>query len=235
MYRAAFIICIFNFILPVQITGAKNSGKSFRDDPKVFSGRLSRLNRKARLIRVKADFGNSKFLRIQDRVEFWNEMTPLKKCTAVVEGKSAEYFLMKVEDFYQCITKVGFTVGQLLFFSSKDLEFNLAVARELVDILFKKRLVLSGKMKRLKLELEGYKRKKEIIDTRYKALIDQVQREWDESIGDLEQIRSQKYQSFKAAEADVSDIDFKLHQYRVEDKNLTIDRWSLDPRLYYKK
>jgi hypothetical protein len=226
--KIIFLLLVFPLLL-------FSKPRNFRDNPDVFSGRISKVNRRAKLLRIRSDFNNGKFLRLGDNIEFWNEMTPLKKCSATVKGKSAEYFLIKINEFFHCVTNVGFTVGQVLFFSSKDLSFNLKVARELVDILLKKRIVLIGKMKRLKMELEGYRKKKKIIDSRYQALLDQVQREWDESINDLEAIRTEKYQNFKSTESDLADLDFKLHQYKVEDKNLKLDRWSLDPKLYYKK
>ena len=60
----------------------------------VFSARVSKINTKAKLIRLKIDFTNAKYLKKQDRVEFWNESYPEKRCLAYVEARSSEYLLL---------------------------------------------------------------------------------------------------------------------------------------------
>ena len=41
--------------------------------------------------------------------------------------------------------------------------------------------------------------------------------------------------SYKHSQARLSELEHKLQKYRIEDENLKEDRWSLDPKLYFKK
>jgi hypothetical protein len=114
----------------------------------VFSGRISRLNSAAKLARVRTDFVNIKFLNRKDRVEFWNETYPDHRCTALVEGRTNDYLLLRIPQYDTCIKKVHFTTGTYLHMDSPDLEQTTKIARELVEILLKKRLAMNAKLQR---------------------------------------------------------------------------------------
>jgi hypothetical protein len=82
----------------------------------IFSGRISKLNEKANLMRIRVDFENMKFLNTKDRIEFWNETYPDRRCVAYLEGKSTQYILVKVPQYDLCVKKVHLTTGTFCIF-----------------------------------------------------------------------------------------------------------------------
>ena len=133
-----------------------SQASSHRSNEGLFSGRVSRVNDEAGLIRFKVDFNNSKYLNKKDKVEIWTELNPARRCKAYVAGKSPDYLLIKVSDYTFCQRFIPFNAGQYLLFYSDDLKNNLKMGRELYQILLKKRLALEGKMRRRKKELDSH-------------------------------------------------------------------------------
>tara|TARA_Y100000780_G_scaffold132772_1_gene119436 strand:- start:150976 stop:151650 length:675 start_codon:yes stop_codon:yes gene_type:complete len=203
--------------------------------PSVFSGRVSKINKKAKLLRLKIDFANAKYLKDQDRLEFWNESYPEKRCLAYVEARSSEYLLLKVPQYISCVNDVYLTVGSLLMLSSSDLKKSLMVGEELVDILLKKRMALQAKMLRHQRALDQHVEKMDAVNKRYEVLRQKLEIEWQKELALLEEDKTEVYMSYKHSQARLYELEHKLQKYRIEDENLTEDRWSLDPKLYFKK
>jgi hypothetical protein len=200
-----------------------------------FTGRISRLNPEGRLMRIRTDFSNIKFLNRKDRVEFWNETYPDSRCVSLVEGRTNDYILLKVPQYETCIRKVHFTTGSYLHFESEDLSENVKVAKELVEILLKKRLAMQAKKLRLEKELSGHVEKVDAVNKRYEILKQKLEIEWQKELSAMEEDKSRAFTDYKNSEATLNEIDTKLEAYRVDDHNLKLDRWSLDPALYIRK
>jgi hypothetical protein len=200
-----------------------------------FKARISRLNSTARLLRMKTDFANAKFLNRRDRVDFWNDSYPDQRCRSWVEGRSNEYLLLKVYDYESCIRRVHFTTGSLITLTSIDLERTIKVVRELVNVLLKKRLAMQAKMIRHQKDLDGHVEKVAAVNARYRVLKEKLENEWNRELLNLEEDKAKIFTEFKVSEARLFEIDTKLESYRLEDNNLKIDRWSLDPEIYIKK
>lgn len=200
-----------------------------------FTGRISRLNEKARVARIRTDFGNIKFLNRRDRVEFWNETYPDQKCIGLVEGRTNDYLLLKIPQYDTCIRRVHFTTGSFLHFDSRDLEETVKMAKDLVQILLKKRLAMQAKKERHQRELTGHVEKVDAVNKRFEILRQKLEIEWQKELSSLEEDKARTFTEFKNAEARMNEIDTKLESYRVEDHNLKMDRWSLDPALYIRK
>lgn len=205
------------------------------EDSHRFSGRISRLNASARLARIRTDFANIKFLNRRDRVDFWNETYPNQRCMAYVEGRSNDYLLLRIPQYENCIRRVHFTTGTYLKFESDDLRRTVTLARELVEILLKKRLAMRAKKERHQRELDSHPEKVETVNKRYEILRQKLEIEWQKELAALEEDKAVSFTEFKNSEARLNEIDTKLESYRIEDHNLKIDRWSLDPALYIKK
>lgn len=197
-----------------------------------FSGRISRLNAPAKLARIKTNYANIKFLNSSDRLVFWNESYPQQRCLATVEGRTNEYLLVKIPRFEDCIRNVHFTTGSYLKFESEDLKNSIDLARELVEILQKKRLATEAKKERNRKELERYVEKVDAVNKRYEILRQKLELEWQKELALLEEDKATAFSEFKQSEAMMNEIDTKLELYRIEDHNLKLDRWSLDPALY---
>jgi hypothetical protein len=200
-----------------------------------FSGRISRLNKNARLVRIRTDFGNIKFLNRRDQIEFWSESYPDQRCSALVEGRTNDYFLLRIPQYDTCIRRVHFTTGSYLHFYSKDLEETVGMARDLVEILLKKRLAMKSKKERYQKDLIAHVEKVDAVNKRYEILRQKLEIEWQKELAALEEDRAKNFTEFKNSEARMNEIDSKLEAYRVEDHHLKLDRWSLDPALYIRK
>jgi len=201
----------------------------------IFSGRISRINEKAGLIRLKIDFANMKYLNKKDKVEFWDERGSNVRCNSYVVGKSNNYLLLKVPEFLYCKRFVFISNGAYVQLYAQDLVNNLTMGKELIDILLKKRLALSSKFLKNRKNLDGHIEKVNAINLRYKVLRDKLEAEWREALGDIEEDRLTSFRNYKELEGQLLEIDDKLEKYRIEDRNLKEDRWALDPRLYYSK
>ncbi len=217
---------IFIFVMTIFSTVAQESIV-----PGTFSGRVSRLNPTASLVRVRLDFANAKFLRTNDGVEFWNESMPSVRCQAAVVGKSGEYYLLRVYEWKLCISKVGFSVGSHVYFESKDLEKTLSTAREMVKVLLQKRMVLSAQTTNKKNDVNDQSSQLENINARYEAMIERIRSEWNEAIKGLSAGKSTNQVELNSLQAQLDELDFQLERYRVEDANFKKDRWAIDPTI----
>lgn len=236
MPKHLIILIIALLTASVSWGQAMSSNEKKKDeDATVFSGRISRINAAAKLARIRTDFANIKFLSRQDRLEFWNETYPDRRCVALVEGRTNDYLLLRIPEFETCIRKVQFTTGTYLHFDSPDLEQTVKVAKELVEILLKKRLAMTAKKTRHQKELDGFVEKVDATNQRYEILRQKLEIEWKKELAALEEDKARSFTEFKNAEARVNEIDTKIETYRIDDHNLKLDRWSLDPALYIRK
>ena len=99
----------------------------------------------------------------------------------------------------------------------------------------KKRLAMNAKMSRHQKELDGFVEKVDATNKRYEILRQKLEIEWQKELAALEEDKSRSFTEFKNAEARVNEIDTKIETYRIDDHNLKLDRWSLDPALYIRK
>lgn len=218
------LLCLFPFLLWGQVLQNTLTSE--------FSGRISRLNAPAKLARIRTNHGNIKFLNAADRLTFWNESYPNQKCLASVEGRTNDYLLLKIPRYEECIRRVHFTTGTYLRFESEDLKNSIGLAQELVEILQKKRLATEAKKERNRRELERHVEKVDAVNKRFEILRQKLELEWQKELAALEEDKAGAFTDFKQSEALLNEIDTKLELYRIEDHNLKVDRWSLDPALY---
>ena len=200
-----------------------------------FSGRVSKMDSKAGLLRVRVGFENLGYLLIGNYMNFKADRSSKRNCRAKLMGKTNDYLLIKVFSFEQCAWRVKFTVGSLLYFSSKDLMDNIEKGKELLSILLKKRMALKGMRKNIKDELKSYEGKADLINDRYDILKEKLEREREKALAVLERKKSTVRDSLKGLEDKANDVDYKLEKYRIFDQSLDVDRWSLDHRLYFVK
>lgn len=233
MPKLLILILIFS-LFPYVVWGQAEESK--KDElGSHFTGRISRLNGPAQLARIRTDFVNIKFLNRKDRIEFWSETYPNARCSALVEGRTNDYLLIKIPNFIGCIKQVHFTTGSYLHFDSVDLKQTVQIARELVEILLRKRLAMNAKKDRHQKDLDSHVEKVDVVNKRYEILRQKLEIEWQKQLAALEEDKAITFTEFKNAEARLNEIDTKLEAYRIEDHNLKLDRWSLDPALYIKK
>jgi hypothetical protein len=212
-----------------------NSFAEYISEEGFFGGRISKINSEINTLRIKVDFANVKYLNVKDKVEFWDEKSDRFKCKAVVIGRTADYLLLKVPEFKYCIQHVYITTGSYFKFYSDDLKNNISMGREVVSILLKKRQAVVGQIEIKDKDLLTHFEKVNAVNARYQTLKDKLEEEWKRELHNLEEDRTYTLRSFKDLERRRDEIDQKLELYKVKDENLTLDRWSLDTNLYFKK
>ena len=201
----------------------------------VFPARVSRINEIAKLVRYKIDFENSKFLVKKDRIELWNPTNPKNRCLGYMKGRTTEYLLVKIPNIEKCRASVSFAVGSYMHMYSPNLDNNLETARDLMDILNRKKTALGARKQRYERSITSYVEKIDTINKRYELLRQKLDLEWQKEISNLEEDKSKNYALLKQTDNKLNEIDFKMRQYRVRDQNMHEDRWSLDPNLYFRK
>jgi hypothetical protein len=200
-----------------------------------FSGRISKINSDISVVRVKVDFDNVKYINVKDKIEFWDEKNDTKKCKSYVIGRTADYILLKVPDMKFCERSLYFTTGAYFKFYSEDLLNNVKMGREVVGILIKKRMAVQGQMELKNKEIQTHMDRVGAINARYQTLRDKLEQEWQKEVHALDEDKTFSLRSYKDLERRRDEIDQKLEQYKLKDENLTLDRWSLDSNLYFKK
>lgn len=200
-----------------------------------FPGRISRLNEVASLMRVRVDFENMKFVNKGEKLQFWQEHDPKNRCRGEVMGKTPMYFLIRIFNYGDCLTRVQVTTGASLRFYGENLDHNIRTAKELIDILLKKRLALHSKLSREDSKLAKFNEKIDIVNKRYRVLYHKLEAERLKEVEHLKKDQMVLFEMKKDSERRLRDVMKKLEQYKVEDRNFKIDRWSLDPNLYYLK
>lgn len=209
--------------------------KTYDEDQTEFPGRVSRLNETAKLMRVRVDFSNMKFVNKGDKLQFWQHLYPKRKCRGEVMARSQMYFLLKVFRYDDCIKRVNIRSGASLRFFGEELSKNIKTAKELIDILLKKRLALQSKLKREASALEKYNEKIDIVSKRYETLYRKLEAEKLREMEFLKKDQAVLFKDYKETETKLRDVRKKLEIYKVEDSNFKLDRWSLDPKLYFMK
>ena len=200
-----------------------------------FSGRISHLNMDASLIRFHLEFENQKYLNKKDQLDFWDTGNPRYRCRGYIVGRAPDYILVKVPEFKVCQKYVNMSLGRYILFSSQDLANNILMGKEVYQILIKKQLALGGKMKRHEEELHQHIEKVNAVNQRYQVLKEKLEAEWRDQIQALDEDKTVTLGKYQATKNQLDDVNFKMEQYRIEDKNFVLDRWALDPRLYIPK
>lgn len=200
-----------------------------------FSGRISKINYEISVVRIKVDFDNIKYINVKDKIEFWDEKNSSLKCKSYVIGRTADYVLLKLPDMKYCTQNLYFTTGAYFKFFSEDLKNNVSMGREVVGILIKKRMAVQGQMDVRNKEIQGHMDRVGAINARYQTLREKLEQEWQKELHGLDEDRTFSLRSYKDLERRRDEIDQKLEQYKLKDENLTLDRWSLDSNLYFKK
>jgi hypothetical protein len=206
------------------------------EDPDgLFAARVVKINTMASLVRLKIDFHNMRYLNKKDKVEFWQEAHSENRCSGFIIGKTNEYILVRISNYNECYKKIQLALGGYIKLWSPDLVNNLKMGRELMEILVKKRFAIAGQLGRKSRELDIYMEKVKAINDRYALLREKLEAEWRDELANLEETKMTTLNEYNDIKIRLNEIDAKMEQYRVDDHNMSLDRWALDSRLFYRK
>jgi hypothetical protein len=128
-----------------------------------------------------------------------------------------------------------FTTGAYFKFFSEDLVNNISMGKDVIGILIKKRLAVQGQIDSKTKEISAQIERSNAVNDRYMILREKLEAEWKKELQALEVDKIAATHLLKELNQHRDDIDQKMELYKVKDENLTVDRWSLDSRLYFKK
>ncbi len=222
-------------IIAVFFCFAIGNAKAAPSEEGFFSGRISKISKDISVVRIKVDFDNIKYVNVKDKIEFWDERNSTLKCKSYVIGRTSDYILLKLPDIKYCEKNLYFSTGAYYKFYSEDLLNNIKMGREVVGILIKKRMAVQGQMDMRNKEIQAHMERVNAINARYQTLREKLEQEWQKELHGLDEDRTYSLRSYKDLERRRDEIDQKLEQYKLKDENLTLDRWSLDTNLYFKK
>lgn len=225
-------ITLFFLLLLAVIPPSVKAGLS---EEGFFSGRISRINQSINVVRVKVDFDNIKYLNPKDKIEFWDEKNNTQKCKSYIIGRTSDYLLLKVPELSTCEKYLYFITGAYFKFYSEDLLNNVSMGKEVITILLKKRMAVQGQLLVKNKEITAHIDRVNATNARYQTLREKLDQEWQKELHALDEDKTYAVRSYKDLERRRDEIDQKLEQYKIKDENLTLDRWSLDSHLYFKK
>ena len=201
----------------------------------LFKGKIIRVASRGEWIRVQVDPKNAKFLNKSDGVEFWHEVNDGQRCKGHIMGRTEEYLLVGLVDKDICRKSMGLASGTYLKFYSEEMERNMTQALELRSILLKKKLVVGGRVRKLDKELSTHIERVAEVNERYDVLRKELESKWQGELQALEEDRLSLLQKHGDGQRDLDEIDLKLERYKIDEDVSSLDRWSLDSRLYYKR
>ena len=216
--RSSFLISflIFIFFFPCLFAHQEN-----------FRGRVSRIHKRLKLVRVFSEFPNLKFLKKGDEVFFWYPEEKKKICRSRVFAKGVSHVLLKVPYLQDCLYQLTFTVGSTLSFQSKQFERTLKMVKEVKKILLKKRLALFGQLERTKKELSQYMKKVEVLERDHNLHRQSLERKFKKKMSRLQTFHNNQLKVYKNLIKNMEDIDHKLYLYEVHPNRASKDAWSL--------
>ena len=112
----------------------------------LFRGSVARFDRENYLLRIYAPFPNNKYLKIRNKVKFWDDSMHATRCESFILARGGDYFLLEIPRYRFCINQSFTALGAKLWFYSDDLASNIAKGEKLVKVLLQKRLVIKGKL-----------------------------------------------------------------------------------------
>lgn len=223
------------FILISLLITCSFSFAKIKDSQGYFSGRVSSFNEESKLVRFKVNFDNIKYLNKMDEIELWVQHQDNFKCTGIIVGRSSNYILVKIPKYKDCDDLSTFSIGRYYYFFSRDLVNNVAMGQELIKVLLKKRLALLGKVGKNEKLIETYMQRVDAVNSRYDILKRKLLAEWKDELARIEDDQQELVRNNEGLKIRLNEVNHKLEKYRVEDENLKLDRWALDPNYYYLK
>lgn len=190
-----------------------------------FSGVI--LNNNSEFLTLKINNSNIKFFKNGDEVFFFNKIYADYKCRGIVEKGNRERLILKVTDYTNCKKYMSLTANSTIDLESNDLLTNLSMAKDVENILLKKKMILEHKVLRLKKDIKSRNLKYQSIEQEYEEKIASLSLEKEEKKQNVLLIEDESRKQINDAKLKLIDIDKKLQLYRVEDQRYRRSQWSL--------
>jgi hypothetical protein len=219
-------------VLPISGVVGKDNNKFI--DPNVdysrFVGRVTDKDDTGRILKVKTENNNSKFLKAGDLVYFKVNNQDLGRfCKASVRTIEDYYFSMYVQDFSACWDmKKYFLRGLQLNFKSKLMEDRVFEASKYREILILRKEGYLSQLSEINHFLWTYDQQKLKTAADYDKRVNAILREKQLALDNLIQTKQENLLLQTEVVMKLDSLDESLDHYKVERQEYLTDRWHLD-------
>ena len=191
-----------------------------------FIGRVTDKNDAERILKIQAETGNVRFLKIGDLLTLEIKTGIAKKypCRAHVKNSGeADYLVIRVEELGPCWNRSRyFRRGTLLYFTSSMMQTRVRDAMAFRTLLLRRKEDFLGQLNEINHFLASYDQQKLLAVSQYEQQILELQRQKQKSEGSLADKKRDylRLQRVMVKELDALDTDlefYKLHPEREKD------------------
>lgn len=199
-------------------------------DYEKFMGRVSDKDKTGRILKVKVENNNTKFLKAGDTVYFRvNQHKSDVPCRATVRSVDDYYFVIYVQEFKYCWdTSKYFPRGMQLKFDAKVMGQRVFEASKYREILLLRKEGYLKQLNGINNFLWTYDQQKMKTASDYDQQINELKRAKRLAIDNLLQTKQENLMLQVELQNKLDTIDESLEHYRVERQEYITDRWNLD-------
>lgn len=225
--------CLLNVPnLPEEgVTDRPNNGYIDPDvDYERFMGRVTDKSNKGRILKIKVENNNTKFLNAGDQLEFTvSEQKGLGYCHASVRSAEDHYFVIYVEDFAACWGRDRyFPRGMQLNFRSKVMATRVFEASKFREILILRKEGFLKQLNDINHFLWTYNQQKIRTAADYDEKINELRRQKQLALDNMLQRKQESIMLQLELTRKLDELDKSLDHYTVERNEHMLDRWNLD-------
>lgn len=209
------------------------SNRGFIDpgvDYEKFFGRVSDKDKSGRILKIKVENNNTKFLKAGDTVYFKvNQHDSDIPCRATVRSIDDFYFVIYVQEFKYCWdTSKYFPRGMQLNFEARVMGQRVFEASKYREILLLRKEGYLKQLNGINNFLWTYDQQKMKTASDYDIQINELRKQKRLAIDNLLQTKQENLMLQLELQKKLDTVDEALDHYRVERQEFLTDRWDLD-------
>jgi hypothetical protein len=202
-------------------------------DPKVdytkFIGRVSDKDKSGRVLKIKVENDNTKFLKPGDELYFEvNNHRGRRPCRAFVRSTEEDYFTMYVQDFTGCWRNKYFKRGFQLNFTSGVASQRVLEASEYRKLLVERKESFLRQLNKINHWLWTYDQQRIKLAADYDIRINDIKKEKRIAIDNFLEVKKEQLLLQKELQKRLDDLEISLDHYKIERNEQITDRWDLD-------
>lgn len=198
-------------------------------DYSVFMGRVTDKDSTGRVIKIKTENNNSKFLKAGDIIQFKvNNHQNERSCKASVRTVEDFYFSAYVQDFTGCWGEKYFPRGLQLVFKSDLMAKRVFEASEYRKLLLLRKEGFLNQLNNINNFLWTYDQQKLQTAADYDKRINELRREKQLALDNMIQRKQESLLLQTELVQKLDSLDESLDHYKVERQEYMLDRWVLD-------
>lgn len=198
-------------------------------DYSIFMGRVTDKDKTGRIVKIKSESNNSKFLKAGDIVRFKvNNHQDRNSCKASVRAVEDHYFSVYVQDFSGCWEDKYFPRGLQLVFRSDLMARRVYEASEYRKLLLLRKEGFLGQLNEINNFLWTYDQQKLQTAADYDKQINELKRQKQLALDNMIQRKQESLLLQTELVQKLDSLDESLDHYKIERQEYLLDRWVMD-------